>query len=105
MADKYAVRPQVGTQPHQGGFLERGWTLAGLSSDTQLSAYLARPDQRSYDLADLTVRYLKRELRNEEDRRAAHGRAASACRTSPSPTARSAATVSGVRARMAAISA
>ncbi len=48
------------------GFLERGWTLGGLSSDTQLSAYLARPDQRSYDLADLTVRYLKRELRNEE---------------------------------------
>ncbi|MFK4089690.1 DNA polymerase I [Kribbella sp. NPDC020789] len=48
------------------GFLERGWTLAGLSSDTQLSAYLARPDQRSYDLADLTVRYLKRELRTEE---------------------------------------
>ena len=31
----------------------------GWSSDTQLSAYLARPDQRSYDLAaDLTVRYL-----------------------------------------------
>ncbi|WP_350281731.1 DNA polymerase I [Kribbella sp. HUAS MG21] len=48
------------------GFLERGWTLNGLSSDTQLSAYLVRPDQRAYDLADLTVRYLKRELRNEE---------------------------------------
>ncbi|MFD7157113.1 DNA polymerase I [Kribbella sp. NPDC059898] len=48
------------------GFLERGWTLGGLSSDTQLSAYLVRPDQRAYDLADLTVRYLKRELRNEE---------------------------------------
>jgi DNA polymerase-1 len=48
------------------GFLERGWTLAGLTSDTQLSAYLVRPDQRSYDLADLTVRYLRRELRNEE---------------------------------------
>lgn len=48
------------------GFLERGWTLGGLTSDTQLSAYLARPDQRSYDLADLTVRYLKRELRTEE---------------------------------------
>ncbi|ADB32153.1 DNA polymerase I [Kribbella flavida DSM 17836] len=48
------------------GFLELGWTLAGLTSDTQLSAYLARPDQRSYDLADLTVRYLRRELRNEE---------------------------------------
>jgi DNA polymerase-1 len=41
----------------------RGVPLAGLERDTALSAYLARPDQRSYDLADLTVRYLKRELR------------------------------------------
>ncbi|WP_445256711.1 DNA polymerase I [Nocardioides aurantiacus] len=41
----------------------RGWSLQGLERDTALSAYLARPDQRSYDLADLTVRYLKRELR------------------------------------------
>ncbi|GAB2447394.1 DNA polymerase I [Nocardioides hungaricus] len=40
-----------------------GLPLAGLDRDTALSAYLARPDQRSYDLADLTVRYLKRELR------------------------------------------
>ncbi len=44
----------------------RGWRLAGLVRDTALSAYLARPDQRSYDLADLTVRYLKRELKAEE---------------------------------------
>ncbi|HET8604359.1 MAG TPA: DNA polymerase I [Marmoricola sp.] len=44
----------------------RGWTLAGLERDTALSAYLARPDQRSYDLADLTVRYLKRELKQGE---------------------------------------
>ena len=43
----------------------RGWTLQGLVRDTALSAYLARPDQRSYDLADLTVRYLRRELRAE----------------------------------------
>ena len=43
----------------------RGWTLGGLERDTALSAYLARPDQRSYDLADLTLRYLKRELRQE----------------------------------------
>ncbi len=41
----------------------RGWPLRGLVRDTALSAYLARPDQRSYDLADLTVRYLKRELK------------------------------------------
>ncbi len=44
----------------------RGWQLAGLERDTALSAYLARPDQRSYDLADLTLRYLKRELRQED---------------------------------------
>ena len=43
----------------------RGWELAGLTSDTELSAYLSRPDQRSYDLADLSVRYLRRELRVE----------------------------------------
>jgi DNA polymerase-1 len=41
----------------------RGWALRGLVSDTALAAYLARPDQRSYDLADLTLRYLKRELK------------------------------------------
>ncbi|MCW2764896.1 MAG: polA [Nocardioides sp.] len=41
----------------------RGWPLAGLVSDTALAAYLVRPDQRSYDLADLTLRYLKRELK------------------------------------------
>ncbi|CAA9363426.1 MAG: DNA polymerase I [uncultured Nocardioidaceae bacterium] len=45
----------------------RGWQLTGLERDTALSAYLARPDQRSYDLADLTVRYLKRELRRQEE--------------------------------------
>jgi DNA polymerase I len=41
----------------------RGWELRGLVSDTALAAYLVRPDQRSYDLADLTLRYLKRELK------------------------------------------
>jgi len=43
----------------------RGWDLDGLTSDTQLAAYLTRPDQRTFDLADLTVRYLKRELKVE----------------------------------------
>ena len=43
----------------------RGWDVAGLTSDTQLAAYLTRPDQRTFDLADLTVRYLKRELKVE----------------------------------------
>ncbi|MFC5994157.1 DNA polymerase I [Pseudonocardia hispaniensis] len=43
----------------------RGWTLGGLTSDTALAAYLARPGQRSFDLADLALRYLRRELRAE----------------------------------------
>ncbi len=41
----------------------RGWDLQGLVSDTQVAAYLLRPDQRTYDLADLALRHLKRELR------------------------------------------
>jgi DNA polymerase-1 len=41
----------------------RGWPLSGLQADTALSAYLSHPDQRSYDLADLTLRYLHRELK------------------------------------------
>ena len=45
----------------------RGMGLAGLGSDTALAAYLVRPDQRSYDLADLVLRHLKRELRNDTD--------------------------------------
>jgi len=44
-----------------------GWQLAGVVSDTALTAYLAQPDQRSYDLADLTLRYLRRELKGESD--------------------------------------
>ena len=43
----------------------RGWTLAGLTSDTALAAYLAKPGQRTFDLADLALRYLRRELRTE----------------------------------------
>ncbi|WP_068269178.1 DNA polymerase I [Aldersonia kunmingensis] len=41
----------------------RGWTLEGLSSDTALAAYLVRPGQRTFNLDDLSLRYLKRELR------------------------------------------
>jgi DNA polymerase-1 len=44
----------------------RGWTLEGVTSDTALAAYLARPGERSFDLADLVLRYLRRELRAEE---------------------------------------
>ncbi|WP_338747784.1 DNA polymerase I [Janibacter alittae] len=39
-----------------------GLPLAGLAVDTAIAAYLVRPDQRSYDLADLAVRHLGRDL-------------------------------------------
>ncbi|HEV7908975.1 MAG TPA: DNA polymerase I [Pseudonocardiaceae bacterium] len=44
----------------------RGWTVRGLTSDTALAAYLVRPGQRSFALDDLALRYLQRELREED---------------------------------------
>ena len=41
----------------------RGWPLVGVTSDTALAAYLVRPGQRSFTLDDLSLRYLRRELR------------------------------------------
>lgn len=45
----------------------RGWDIAGVTSDTCLAAYLALPGQRTFDLSDLALRYLHRELRSEVD--------------------------------------
>ncbi|TDD31824.1 DNA polymerase I [Actinomadura sp. KC06] len=45
----------------------RGITLDGVTSDTALAAYLALPGQRTFDLADLALRYLHRELRSETE--------------------------------------
>ena len=45
----------------------RGLPVHGAVHDTALAAYLVRPDQRSYDLADLVLRYLHRELRLDDD--------------------------------------
>ncbi len=50
-------------KPTQHALFGAGLPLAGLVGDTALAAYLSRPDQRTYDLADLTVRHLHRELR------------------------------------------
>lgn len=58
-------RPKVlhDLKPALLAFAAHGWALAGAAADTALAAYLARPDQRSYDLVDLALRYLQRELR------------------------------------------
>jgi DNA polymerase-1 len=45
----------------------RGLRLEGLTSDTALAAYLALPGQRTFDLTDLVLRYLRRELKQEAD--------------------------------------
>src|SRR3954469_6763176 len=43
----------------------RGLPLAGLACDTAIAAYLALPGQRTFDLADLALRYLGKELRED----------------------------------------
>ena len=45
----------------------RGYDLAGVTFDTELAAYLCHPDQRGYDLGDLVVRHLHRELRADTE--------------------------------------
>jgi DNA polymerase-1 len=45
----------------------RGWKVDGITSDTALAAYLALPGQGVFDLADLSLRYLRRELRAEQE--------------------------------------
>jgi DNA polymerase I len=44
-----------------------GLELAGLTTDTALAAYLALPGQRSFDLADLVLRYLGKELKPADE--------------------------------------
>lgn len=40
----------------------RGIALRGVRFDTELAAYLCQPDRRAYDLPDLAIGYLRREL-------------------------------------------
>ena len=48
-------------------FTALGMTMATPAFDTALAAYLLRPDQRTYDLSDLSVRWLHRELADSSD--------------------------------------
>ncbi|MFC4499135.1 MULTISPECIES: DNA polymerase I [Streptomyces] len=43
-------------------FTEHGWSVAGVSMDTALAAYLVKPGRRSFDLDALSLEYLSREL-------------------------------------------
>ena len=79
LARRRRPRPRRCTTPRgrSQALRARGLPLAGVTSDTALAAYLVRPDQRSYDLADLV-------LRNLQPRAAVRGPspAARACSTS-----------------------
>lgn len=43
-------------------FAEHGWSVAGVTMDTALAAYLVKPGRRSFELDALSVEYLGREL-------------------------------------------
>jgi DNA polymerase-1 len=65
LADPAAPKATHDAKPLLHMLRARGVALAGLTSDTALAAYLVRPGQRSFDLADLVLRYLRKELRVE----------------------------------------
>ena len=65
LADPAAPKAVHGAKDASHALRGRGLELAGVVFDTLLAAYLCHPDQRSFDLADLTVRHLRRELRTE----------------------------------------
>ena len=64
-----AGRPKVvhGAKAAWHQLAARGYDLQGVVFDTELAAYLCHPDQRGYDLGDLVVRHLHRELRPDTD--------------------------------------
>ncbi len=66
LADASAPKVMHEAKVQLQGLAARGLPVAGLSDDTAIAAYLVRPDQRSYDLTDLAVRYLGRDLSPQE---------------------------------------
>ena len=64
-----ASRPKVlhEAKPQLHALRSIGLPIVGITCDTALAAYLVRPDQRSYDLTDLVLRHLHRELRTDQD--------------------------------------
>uniref|UniRef100_UPI0020286EDA DNA polymerase I n=1 Tax=Actinotalea sp. C106 TaxID=2908644 RepID=UPI0020286EDA len=65
LADPAAGKAVHGAKDGWHALAGRGLELAGVRFDTLLAAYLCHPDQRSYDLADLSIRHLRRELRTD----------------------------------------
>ncbi len=62
LADGSSPKTLHGAKDAVHALAGRGLELAGIAFDTAVAAYLCRPDQRRYDLDDLSVRHLRREL-------------------------------------------
>src|SRR5262249_15606 len=65
LADETAPKALHDAKGPMHALAARGLQLNGLTSDTALAAYLALPGQRSFDLADLALRYTPRRLRGD----------------------------------------
>ncbi len=74
LADADAPKILHDAKPQLQALSTRGLAVHGVVSDTALAAYLVRPDQRSYDLEDLVVRHLGRELTADSDAAGDQGR-------------------------------
>lgn len=67
LADEERLKVLHDAKGQMHALAAHGWRLAGVTADTALATYLIKPDQRAYDLADLSVRYLHRELGVADD--------------------------------------
>ncbi|QTE31114.1 DNA polymerase I [Pengzhenrongella sicca] len=63
LADPDAAKAVHASKEAWHALAGRGLPLAGVTLDTELAAYLCQPDRRGYELADLAIGYLHRELR------------------------------------------
>ncbi len=73
LADPAAPKAVHGAKAAWHMLAARGFDLAGVDFDTELAAYLCYPDQRGYDLGDLVVRHLGRQLGVDTDAGGAQG--------------------------------
>src|SRR5699024_9106165 len=62
LADEGAPKVVHGGKARWHELQGRGYALRGVTLDTELAAYLCHPDQRTFDLEDLTIRSLHREI-------------------------------------------
>jgi DNA polymerase-1 len=65
LADPHVAKALHDSKGPLHALQSRGWQVEGITSDTALAAYLALPGQGVFDLADLSLRYLRTELRKE----------------------------------------